>query len=298
MNTKLLVFLTATLPLAATAQISYTGGFYTQDFNTLPGGTIYTPYTNFPAGWTVSSTYNSGSYVWTTVTNGYSNNYGKYCFSLTSGDPDKSLGLVIGSTGPAYLGARLRNATGTPLTSFSLSYHAKQWAKGAVTAADQKIPFSFSLDATNLTSGTYVAVPSLDMHSVNDGDGVFAALNGNAVSNQQSIAGTVSGITWLPGQDLWIRWSGVSHPFSQSHAMAVDDVVFSEVPQIRILAIGPAHLQIRWPTNCAGCTLQSATAPTPASWDAVTNVPVIIGNEFEVEMDMTEAARFFRLQLQ
>jgi hypothetical protein len=298
MNTKLLVFLTATLPLAAIAQISYTGGVYTQDFNTLQSGTIYTPYTTFPAGWTVSSTYNSGSYVWTTITNGYSNNYGKYCFSLSASDPDKSIGLVIGSTGQAYLGARFHNATGVTLTSFSLSYYAKQWAKGAVTSADQTIPFFYSLDATNLTSGTYVSVPSLDMHSINDGDGVFAALDGNAVSNQQFIASTVSGISWLPDQDLWIQWSGVSHPFTQSHAMAVGDVVFSAVPKIQILAVSPTHLQIQWPTNYSGYTLQSATTPMPASWDTVTNVPVIIGSEFDVEIDTTEALRFFRLQLQ
>ena len=131
MNTKLLALVTATLPLAAIAQISYSGGIYTQDFDTLRSGTIYAPYTNFPTGWTVSSTYNSGTYVWTTVTNGYSNNYGEYCFSLTASDPDKSVGLVIGSTGPAYLGARFRNTSGVTLTAFTLSYFAEQWRKGA-----------------------------------------------------------------------------------------------------------------------------------------------------------------------
>ena len=69
---KILAFLTAALPFAAIAQISYTGGVYTQDFNTLQSGTVYTRYTNFPAGWTINTTYNSGSYVWTPVTNGFS----------------------------------------------------------------------------------------------------------------------------------------------------------------------------------------------------------------------------------
>jgi hypothetical protein len=53
-----------------------------------------------------------------------------------------------------------------------------------------------------------------------------------------------------------------------------------------------------WSTNYPGYTLQSAVTPTPASWDTVTNVPVIVGSEFGVEIDATEALRFFRLQMQ
>jgi hypothetical protein len=294
MNTKLFISIYLALLLAAAAQISYNGGTYTQDFNTLGSGVIFSNYTTLPAGWVVSK----GSYVWTTVTNGYSNNYGTYCFSSSASDPDKSIGLVIGSTGPASFGVRFHNATGVTLTSFSLSYFAEQWAKGAVTSTDQTIPFTYSLDATSLTSGTFVSVAALDMHSINDGDGVFAALNGNAISNRQFIAATVSGVSWAPNQDLWIRWSGVSHPFTQSHAMAVDDLSFSAVPELQIAMISPSQFQVLWSTNYPGYTLQSALTPTPASWDTVTNVPVIVGNEFGVEIDATEALRFFRLQMQ
>jgi hypothetical protein len=294
MKTKLFILICVALPIAATAQISYSGGTYTQDFNTLESGVIYHNYTTLPAGWVVSK----GSYVWTTVTNGYSGNYGTFCFSSSANDPDKSIGLVIGSTGPAYLGARFHNATGVTLTSFSLSYYAEQWAKGAVTSTDQTIPFTYSLDATSLTSGTFVSITALDMHSINDGDGVFAALNGNAVSNRQFITSTVSGISWLPDQDLWIRWSGVSHQFTQSHAMAVDDLFFSAVPELQIKMTGSARFQVLWSTNYLGYTLQSAATPTPASWNTVTNVPVIVGGEFGVEIDTTEALRFFRLKMQ
>src|ERR1039457_4682927 len=122
MNTKLFILLCVALPLAAAAQISYNGGTYTQGFNTLESGVIYHNYTTMPTGWVVSK----GSYVWTTVTNGYSNNYGTYCISSTASDPDKSIGLVIGSTAQAYLGARFRNATGVTRTSHSLGYYAHQ----------------------------------------------------------------------------------------------------------------------------------------------------------------------------
>ena len=298
MSPKLLSLIFATLPLAGIAQISYTGGIYMQDFNSLSSGAIYTLYTNLPAGWIVTTAVNADTYVWTPVTNGFSNNYGEYCFSLTASDPDKAIGLVIGSTGQAYLGARFRNATGMTLSSFSLDYFAEQWRKGAIASNDQVIPFAYSLNATSLASGTFVNVPALDMHSINDGDGVAAAMNGNANSNRQLISGTVSGLSWLPNQDLWIRWSGVSYSFFSAHALAIDDLTFRAVPALQVSSIDPAHFRISWPTNYPGYGLQSASDPMQGSWGSVTNPTVIVGNEFSVQLETTEPQRFFRLKLQ
>jgi hypothetical protein len=296
MKTKLFILLCSVLPLAGQAQINYSGGIYTQDFNTLRDDAPYVSYTNLPNGWFVSH----GSYAWTSgsTAHGYSDGYGTYCFASAAGAQDKSLGLVIGTTGQAYFGAWFHNMSGVTLTSFSLSYFAEQWMKGAVVSNDQVIPFQYSLDATNLTSGTYTGVSSLDMHSINDGDGILAALDGNAATNRQLVTGTVSGISWAPNQDLWIRWCGVSHPFYQNHAMAVDDLFLSAVPQLQITMTSPTRLQVLWSTNYPGYTLQSAPIPTSASWDTVTNVPVIVGGEFGIEIDTTEALRFFRLKLQ
>jgi trimeric autotransporter adhesin len=296
MNTKLLALLTATMPLAAAAQIDYSGGGYSQDFDTLRSDAVYTYYTNLPVGWSVNAI--SNSYAWTTVTNGYSNNYGVYCFSLESGAADKSIGMVRGSTGPAYVGARFRNASGVMLTAFTLSYFAEQWRKGAVSSNDQTIPFSYSLDATNLTSGTFVSVPALDMHSIHDGDGVAAAMNGNAASNRQFIASTVSGISWLPNQDLWIRWSGVAYSFSTAHALAIDDLSFRAVPELQISSATPTTLRFSWPTNYPGYGIQSAATPTATSWDAVRNATVTTGSDFSAEVEATDTQRFFRLKMQ
>lgn len=280
----------------AAAQICYTGGAYTEDFNTLSSGVKFANYTNMPTGWVISHT----SYVWSPVTNsfGYSNNYGTYCFSSFADDPDKSIGLVIGSTGPASLGAHFHNSTSIKLTSFSLSYFVKQWAKGAVTNQDQVIPFSYSLDATNLVSGTWVNVTALDMHSINDGNGVFAAMNGNDSSNRQAASATVFGISWLEDHDLWIRWSGVSHAFNLSHALAVDDLIFSAVPPIQVSKTSATRLQASWSTNYSGFALESASSLQSANWGAVTNVPAVVGSNYTINIDTTGTLRFFRLKTQ
>ena len=298
MNTKLLTLFAVTTPLALLAQIDYSGGTYSQDFDTLRSDAIYTYYTNMPVGWFVSAKFVPSAYVWTPVTNGYSGNYGIYCFSSASGEPDKSIGLVIGSTGPSYVGARFRNTSGVTLTAFSLSYFTEQWRKGAVTSNDQAIPFSYSLDATNLASGTFVSVPVLDMHSIHDGDGIAAGVNGNAASNRQFVASTVSGISWLPNQDLWIRWSGVAYSFPSAHALAVDDLSFRAVPELQLSSVAPTTLRFSWSTNHSGYVLESAATPTPAIWGAVTNVPVAVGSEFRVEIEGADAQRFFRLKTQ
>src|SRR4030095_4056597 len=104
-NLQLLALLGVALPFAGLAQIHYNGGTYTQDFNALESGVISQYYATFPMGWDISGTFNSSSYVWTTVTNGYSDNYGAYCFSSSSNDLDKCIRFGIGSTRQAYLGA-------------------------------------------------------------------------------------------------------------------------------------------------------------------------------------------------
>jgi hypothetical protein len=293
---QLSVWLPLALPIVAAAQIPYDGGTYTQDFNGLESGVIYRRYDTFPAGWDITAQFSSSSYVWTTVTNGYSNNYGAYCFSSSSNDVDKSIGLVIGSTGQAYLGARLRNVSSRELTAFSLSYTVKQWAKGAVTGTDQVIPFAYSLDATNLRSGTFVRVAALDMHSVKDGDGIYSALNGNDAANEQSVGGTVSGITWLPNRDLWIRWSGVSRlPFESNHALAIDDFTFRAVPLLQIASVGLAQYRLSWSTNYPGFILQAAPTTTPTEWETVGISPIVSGSDYRVEINRADKSRFFRL---
>lgn len=227
MKTTAFIILSVIVPSICSAQINYSGGTYSQDFNSLQDGAIFTDYTTMPPGWRVSH----GSYVWSNGSTGYSANYGTYCLASAAGDADKALGLVIGSTGQAYFGADIRNTSGTTLTSFTLSYFEEQWVEGAVTSSDQAIPFQYSIGASSLTSGSYIGFASLDMHSIHDGSGTFTALDGNASANRQLITATVSGISWAPNQDLWIRWSGVSLPFNSSHAMAVDDLSFSAVPE-------------------------------------------------------------------
>jgi hypothetical protein len=60
--------------------------------------------------------------------------------------------------------------------------------------------------------------------------------------------------------------------------------------------LGPGGFTISWPTNAAGFALQSSAATGPgAVWSAVTNVPMVVGNAFQLTLPFTNSARFFRL---
>ena len=67
-------------------------------------------------------------------------------------------------------------------------------------------------------------------------------------------------------------------------------------PSMEISRIDAGLLQISWPTNAAGYVLEFTTnLPAPA-WTMVTNSVIVSGDVFTVQLNSTEAHRFFRLR--
>ena len=78
--------------------------------------------------------------------------------------------------------------------------------------------------------------------------GLNTALNGNDPANQQAVSGTVTGLSWAPGQDLVLRWN--SNELSGSdNGLAIDNLSFSAVPEpssVALAAIGLGGLSLAW----------------------------------------------------
>ncbi len=136
------------------------------------------------------------------------------------------------------------------------------------------------------------------MQSINDGNGIFAPLNGNDPANRQLISATVSGITWLPNQELWIRWNGVSHPFDWSHALALDDLTFTALPNLQISTGAAGQLRISWPAGFTNFTLRSAVTFPPTTWENWSNNLTTSGSAITLDIPPTDPHRYFQLQLQ
>lgn len=152
---------------AAFGQVSYTGGAYTQDFDTLPTTGTANAWTNNSTlpGWyamnsrtggTLKSGRDEGSWVVTPsirAGDGSSNAGGVYSFG-TVGSSDRALGSV-GSTnaivGDSVYALVLQNNTGITMTSFSLTYNGEQWRDGG-NADSRRSMLDFDY-------GTFAAAP-------------------------------------------------------------------------------------------------------------------------------------------
>ena len=89
-------------------------------------------------------------------------------------------GLRSGSLVPVF-GACFSNGTGGALSSFDVAYTGEQWRLGTAARSD-RIDFQYSLDATSLTTGSWVDVNTLDFTTPNTA--TTGAKDGNAVGNR------------------------------------------------------------------------------------------------------------------
>lgn len=218
-----------------TGQIAYVGGTYAQNFNTLPSAGTFTLTGTGPlalnaapisatglGGWSLAKYDGSGTVALFRVDAGSGTSGSVYSYGSAAA-ADRALGTISsGSTVPRF-GAVLVNSTGRTITQFTLNYTGEQWRRGT-SASPNKLTFEYSLGALDINSGDFVPAPSLDFTApVTTGGG---ALDGNAAINRAAVAGTVSGISWAPGQVLVLRWSDIDDVGSDD-GLAIDDLSFS-----------------------------------------------------------------------
>ncbi len=196
-------------------QVTLTSGdaTYTEDFNTLANtGTAVTWTDNTTiTGWYSDETdYNASA--------GTSTAGALYSFG-TGTDSDRALGsLASGGTGTVFYGVRILNNTGSTITELNVSYTAEQWRQ--TTAAANTTAVSYQVGATDLTSGSWTSVTSLDITSLQAGTAT-GSLDGNDASNQSSLSATIT-TSVANGQEIWIRWVD-SDDTGSDHGLAVDN---------------------------------------------------------------------------
>jgi hypothetical protein len=245
---------------------STAGATYSQNFDTLPNSPENVTLGATPIGWTDdNSAPGSGNFSivgWylfhpialaeggfsggTTgnhrmrIGNGSANTGAFMSFGAT-GTPSPSTERAFGSLASGtltatnafqYLGLRVTNNTGATLNQFTLSYNGEQWRNGGFTSPataslQQKLTFEYSLTAATLQDlAGQTAVPALDFSGPVFGAAVAAAVDGNTTGRVAIGPVTVTGLSWTPGTDLWIRWGDKNDP-DNDHGLAIDDVSFS-----------------------------------------------------------------------
>lgn len=199
-------------------------GIYRQHFNSLmhAGSGLVWKDDFTIAGWYASRTeYNTGS----------GNSFGGNLYSYGSVDnPERALGsLASATTGNIHYGVKLFNKTGVTVNAVYLKYKGEQWRNSGENSEHQ-LDFYYSTSFTNLTSGTYHNLASLNFYTPVWG-GTAGMLNGNAIQNSK-IIGAVFPVTLADGDSIMFRWTDIDET-GLDHGYGIDDleiVFYASIP--------------------------------------------------------------------
>lgn len=228
------------LAVTARAHISYTvpGPIYAESFDTLPfapnnGSSSWTDNGTLPGWYLVNSLNNTPVDIG--ISRGDTTTGRFYSFG-SIGDPERALG-GIGSGGtyfgsPAsgalagYWGVKIQNNTGLTLSEFDVEYTIEQW-RDANTSSQQLVA-EWAIDPPGWISTGWNAGASTPS-PVNFG--ASAWLDGNhPTSRVTGVTFSATGLTWTPGQMLWIRFRELND-IGNDHGLAIDDFRFKAVPE-------------------------------------------------------------------
>jgi hypothetical protein len=242
-------------PVASRAAVSYTAplGLYSQDFNALPNtGTVTLPGsattgTQLPipgvTDWELAKRGGTGSAdvaLWTTPATG-----GRFYSSGTDA-ADRALSSLASGTFIGAIGTSFVNDTGSTLTAFTITFSREIWAVQGTSQASptgdlaDRLSFAYGISGNGPSATDYLTsaamIPFTDLDAVSPAENMLLAVasntnpdrtrDGNSPDWKTTVSATVSGITWDPGQTLFLRWSD-SDTVGFDAIVGVDDFSFT-----------------------------------------------------------------------
>ncbi len=225
----------------ATAQISFTGANYSQDFNSLATTGTANTWTNNSTlpGWFLFRQPAPGTAIPTySATDGGSNAGNLISFGSASSS-ERALGglgsggAIFGSPAAGaiagWIAVGFINNSGSDINSATIAFNGEQWRDGgAATPNAQTMVLEYGFGATFQTVSAWTA-PGGNFNwasIVNVNTTTGAAVNGNAAGLVTSKGGTLSSLSWTNGATLWIRWVE-RNDTGNDHGLAIDDFSFS-----------------------------------------------------------------------
>lgn len=228
-----------------TVSLTTIGAPATEDFNTLANTAASTTNASLPTGWYLTETgggaRDNEQYA---VDTGGSAAGDAYSYGAAGGTDRALGGLRSGTLIPVY-GAKFTNNTGSTITSLDISYTGEQWRLGTAGRAD-RIDFQISTNATDLSTGAYADVDTLDFTTPNTV--TTGAKDGNVAANRTIITSSISGLSIAGGATFFIRWSDIDASGADD-GLSVDD--FSITPRGGTPADNPPTVTGTVPTDNA-----------------------------------------------
>ena len=204
----------------ALAQVSLTSTTMaaTENFDSLASTATSS---TFPTGWGIAETGANANATYTAGT-GSANGGDSYSFGAAAATERALGGLQSGSLIPSF-GAQLQNNTGGILTGLVISYTGEQWRLGtSARVVPDRLDFQYSVNATSLTTGTWVDFDALDFVQPFV-TGTVGALDGNLAVNRATPSGTISSLSVAGGTSVWIRWND-ANATGADDGLSIDDI--------------------------------------------------------------------------
>jgi Bacterial Ig-like domain/Lamin Tail Domain/Secretion system C-terminal sorting domain len=238
---------------------------YTQDFNTLAStGTSSV----VPTGWLFNETGTSANATYSAGT-GSLGTGDTYSFGAAASTERAFGGLQSGALIPT-IGAQIQNNSGSSITKLKFSYTGEQWRLGAESRID-KLSFQYSIDATSLTTGTWINVTNLDF--IAPVTLTTGAKDGNAAANRTAVTYTLRNLSIPNGAVFLIRWTDFNATGADD-GLAIDDFTIEANP----IDITPPVIVSLSPLNAA------------------TNVPVNISASVQFNEDIMKGTGNIRIR--
>jgi hypothetical protein len=248
---------------------------YTQNFDTLSNTAGSTTNTLALEGWFLTESgggaRDNETYA---VDTGGSNTGDTYSYG-TPGSTERALGMLRSGTLIPVVGASFTNNTGVTINSLDIAYTGEEWRLGTAGRTDQ-ISFEYSLNATDLVTGTWTGVSSLNFVTP-DTAAIIGAKNGNAAASRTQLSTTISGLSIPNGATFWIRWTDLDASGADD-GLAIDDFSLTphSTPELTIndvsLNEGDSGMSsftftvgLSTPAGAGGVTFDIATADNSAT---------------------------------
>jgi hypothetical protein len=194
---------------------------YSQDFNTLANtGTSST----VPTGWLFAETGTNANTLYTAGT-GSGNAGDTYSFGAAS-NTERAFGTLLSGSLTSTIGAQIQNNSGSTVTKLKISYTGEEWRLGTASRTDRLV-FQYSLDATNLSNGTWTNISTLDFITPNTI--TTGAKDGNIAANRTSLVYTIRNLFIPNGAVFLIRWVDTDASGADD-GLAVDDFTIEANP--------------------------------------------------------------------
>jgi len=198
-----------------------------------------------PMGWYFIETGSSANSTYTAGT-GSDNAGDTYSFGIGSGS-DRALGGLQSTNVIPTIGAKLTNNTGAAIHNLFISYTGETWRVGSANRSDQ-LDFQYSLNATSLSTGTWIDVNTLDY--ANPGQ---VATGSGSIQHSANITDVISGLNIANGASFWIRWTDFNVSGSDD-GMAIDDISIKPCGTVSAPTASAAQ------SFCAGATIANLAA--------------------------------------